>query len=237
MAKLSPIMTMFREFEAKYEQAGDMSIEQNVVDVLLDECSALEKRILALPASSAQDFAAKLIVNTRYGDFISGEIGTGGLLDEAVAILAQENPDAKLVELGWQFEAAKTKARKLDPARNASFDAYETAKRAAGIPDLPRDQCSEQKALERKIYRDTGYKDASEAFNAAHGECIRLMKAIHRTNATTLEGFAVKAAAVAFDQADFEVDVPVPSDVAERMLYRLARDMAKVVKAGGHANG
>ncbi|KQZ86944.1 hypothetical protein ASD64_05625 [Mesorhizobium sp. Root157] len=56
------------------------------------------------------------------------------------------------------------------------------------------------------------------------------MKAIHRAKATTLEGFAVKAAAVAFDQSDFEVSDPVPTDVAERMLYRLARDMAKAVK-------
>lgn len=144
-----------------------------------------------------------------------------------------DHPDAKLIELGRQFKVAKAKARKLNPARNASFDAYETAKRAACIPDLPRDQSPEQKALEGKIYCDTGHKDACEAVDAAYGECVRLMKAIHRTKASTLEGFSVKAAAVAFDQAEFNVDVPEPSDVVGRQLYRLARDMAKVAKAHG----
>jgi hypothetical protein len=81
--------------------------------------------------------------------------------------------------------------------------------------------------------RECGYRAATDAFYAKHGEVVRLMKAIHRTKATTLEGFAVKAMAVAFDQSDFEVSDPVPTDVAERELYRLARDMAKAVKARG----
>lgn len=145
--------------------------------------------------------------------------------------------DAKLVELGRQFEAAKASARKLDPDRTATFAAYKAERTAAGIPDVPIDRSPEQRALERKIYRDTGYEAASDAFNKAHGECIRLMKAIHRTKATTLEGFAVKVAAIAFDQADFNLGTPEPEDVAERMLYRLARDMARVVKAEGRTNG
>ena len=71
----------------------------------------------------------------------------------------------------------------------------------------------------------------AKAFNKAHSECVRLMKAIHRAKASTLEGYTVKVAAIAFDQSDFEVSDPVPSDVAERELYRTARDMAKTVKA------
>ncbi|MHA6645853.1 hypothetical protein ACX3P1_25150 [Mesorhizobium sp. A623] len=83
MADLSPIMTLFREFEAKYEQAGDLSVEQDVANGLLDECSSLEKRIIAIPSTSAQDLAAKLIAYTRYGDFMPDCLGEGGVLDEA----------------------------------------------------------------------------------------------------------------------------------------------------------
>lgn len=138
--------------------------------------------------------------------------------------------DGKLVELGRQFELALANARKLDPDRMAAFAKYEAERADANIPDAPIDRSPEHRALERKIYRDTGYMAASDAFNRAHGECIRLMKAIHRAKATTLEGFAVKVAAIAFDQSDFELGEPVGEDVAERELYLLARDMAKVVK-------
>lgn len=82
------------------------------------------------------------------------------------------------------------------------------------------------------IQKRCGYRTAFKAFIAVHSEAVRLIKAIHKTKASTLEGFAVKAAAVAFDQSDFNVGNPMPGgDVAERELYRLARDMAKVVKA------
>lgn len=232
MADLSPIMTLFREWETKYAEAGDEAkTSDSQSDALLDQCRAIEQQMIPLLATSAGDFAAKFIVRTAYGDFCPAD----DLIAEAKALVAGQavaHPDANLIELGRQFEATKADARKRDADCTAPFEAYETARRAAGIPDLPCDQSPEQKVLEKKIYRDTGCKAASDTFNKAHSECIRLMKEIHRAKATTLEGFAVKAAAVAFDQADFEVDVPVPSDVAERELYRLARDMAKVVKAG-----
>lgn len=231
MTNLSPIMILFHEFEEKYKRAADLTLAEDVSDGLLEACSDLEKCIKGMPATSAQDFAAKLIVETRYGDFALDDNGEEGLLDEALAILAvRVHPDAKLIEFGRQFEAAKVRACKLDPDRTTSFKEYEAARDAAGIPDLPRDQTPEQRTLVTKIYRDTGYKAASYAFNRAHGECTRLMKAIHRTKATTLEGFAAKLAAIAFDQADFELEDADPVDVAERMLYRVARDMAEVVK-------
>jgi hypothetical protein len=173
-------------------------------------------------------FVAKAMDGKEMGFFEEEEV-----IHQIAALADLPHPDAKLIELGRQFEAAKTKARKLDPIRTGAFAKYEGAKASAGIPDTPRDQSESQRTLERKLYRDTGYKAASDAFNAAHGESIRLMEAIHRAKASTLEGFAIKVAAIAFDQADFDINAPVPTDVAERMLYRLAHDMAKVVKAGG----
>ncbi|MFC3207396.1 hypothetical protein [Aquamicrobium soli] len=137
-----------------------------------------------------------------------------------------------MIELGRQFEAAKAKARSFDGAYKSAYKKYEAELAVAGIPENPGDRSEVQRTLERELYRDTGYKAVSDGTNAAIHECVVLMKAIHRVKATTLEGFAVKAAAIAFDQGDFELD-PKPSDVAERMLFRLARDMAKAVKAGG----
>jgi hypothetical protein len=239
MADLSPIMTLFREFEVKYRQAGDMSFEEEKASGLLDECSGLEKQIMALPVSSAQDLAAKLVVNTRYGDFTPDDVGTGGLLDQALAILAvREHPDAKLIELGRQFAAAKADALKLQIEQDRLRPAQQIAVEAAGLVDDDKNLRPGYRKAYNRIGRKTGYKAAYDAFTAKHGECIRLMKAIHKAKATTLEGFAVKAAAVAFDQLDFEVSDPVPTDVAERELYRLARDMAKVVKSkAGDAHG
>jgi hypothetical protein len=147
-----------------------------------------------------------------------------------IAALAGPNvhPDAKLIELGRQFERAKLEARSLERERMRLHAVYEAASAAAGISDD-----AAPTAASRKIMRECGYRAATDAFYAKHGEVVRLMKAIHKAKATTLEGFAVKAAAVAFDQSDFEVSDPVPTDVAERQLYRLARDMAKAIKARG----
>ena len=143
--------------------------------------------------------------------------------------------DAHLIELGRQFEAAKAAAVPLDRKRKAAIARREKAYADAGIPHRVSDWEPTHRKLADKIDRQSGTGAAYEAFSAKHNVCIRLMRAIHKAKATTLEGFAVKAAAVAFDQADFDVDAPVPSDVAERELYRLARDMAKAVK--GDRNG
>jgi hypothetical protein len=239
MADLSPIMTLFREFEVKYRQAGDMSFEEEKASGLLDECRGLEKQIMALPISSAQDLAAKLIANTRYGDFTPDDVGTGGLLDQALALLAPRgHPDAELIELGRQFEETRAKAIPLDQGRRAAYAACEETIAEAGIPEAFADRTAEQDEFVKSLHREHGFRSTLDAFNKVHSKLIRLMKAIHRTRATTLEGFAVKAMAVAFDQSDFEVSDPVPTDVAERQLYRLARDMAKVVKSkAGGAHG
>ncbi|MHA6686896.1 hypothetical protein [Mesorhizobium sp. A556] len=233
MADLSPIMALFREFEAKYEQAADLSIGEDVATGLLDECSILEKRMLAAPSTSARDFAAKVIAFTRYGDFALDCAGDGGILDEALALLAvRERPDAHLIELGKQFEQAKAECRPLEREWKKLQRVFATAREDAGLNKVDVFTPEIKKAW-RGISRQTGYEPVRRAFMAKHGEAVRLMKAIHKVKAATLEGFAVKVAAVAFDQSDFEVFDPVSTDVAERMLYRVASEMAEVVKRGG----
>ncbi len=226
---ISPIMSLFREFEVKYRQAGDMAFEEEIATGLLDECSRLEKQITASPVTSAQDLAAKIIVETRYGDFLLSDPGEGGVYDEALALLADhQHPDAKLIELGQQFDAAKNEARTLEAELKRCRAIFEKACKEEGIPE----DYTGFKASEA-ISRRTGNARAGRAFNKAHSKATKFMRAIHRAKASTLEGYAIKVAAIVFDQSDFEVSDPVPSDVAERELYRLARDMAKTVKAKG----
>lgn len=48
----SPIMALFREFEIKYRQAGDMSFDEEISSGLYDKLRSLEERIMALPAGN-----------------------------------------------------------------------------------------------------------------------------------------------------------------------------------------
>lgn len=53
---LTPIMALFRQWETEWrDEEGDIL--------------AVERKMLALPSSSAADFAAKLIAHTGYGAF------------------------------------------------------------------------------------------------------------------------------------------------------------------------
>lgn len=223
----SLIMTFFREYEEKYERAGSVLPDEDASDTLLAQCSDIERRMKAIASSCVQDLAAKIVVETRYGDFCISDPGEGGVYDEALALLANyQHPDAKLIELGQQFEAAKNEARKFKAVWKRTHAIFKKACQEAGLTDDAAGYYAS-----RSIARRTGHSKAYSAFSKAHGEAIKIMKAIHRAKASTLEGYTVKVAAIAFDQSDFEVSDPVPSDVAERELYRLARDMAKTVKA------
>ena len=126
--------------------------------------------------------------------------------------------DAKLIELGRQFERAKAEARPLGLRRKRLHAVYEAAAAEAGIPDYD----AGGGPAHRKLMRECGYKAVSDAFRAKHGEAVKLMKVIHRTRATTLEGVAVKLDAVTFDLYDFDLD-PKGGDVAEVQLLRLCK--------------
>lgn len=139
--------------------------------------------------------------------------------------------DANLIELGRQFERAKAEARALRPERKRTHKLYIEAVNAKSVP------LADVKTRNR-IARRCGYQTAYRAFNAKHKEAIRLMRAIYREQATTLPGFAVKLAAVTFDQFDFDLD-PTGADVAEKQLLRLSKEIAKAagreLRQGGAA--
>lgn len=82
------IMPIFREWEATYRQAGDMTFEEEVALGYLDRCNDLAARMKRIPAKTATEMAAKIIVETAYNDFLLSDIGEGGLMDEALALLA-----------------------------------------------------------------------------------------------------------------------------------------------------
>lgn len=133
------------------------------------------------------------------------------------------HPDAELLALGRQFENAKALARKLDAERNRLHGVWTNIVKERGLEpgnDIP---------AQMRVGRECGYHAVSTAFNALHSEAIRVMRLIYRAKATTLEGFAVKLAAVAFDQFDFDLYLKLlgGTDVAERQLIRLCRQMEK----------
>jgi hypothetical protein len=75
---LSPIMTLFREWEANYH-ACSADAANDECNAHMDRCREIEARLMRLPSTSAEDFAAKFIVSTLYGDWIE----PGDLLSEA----------------------------------------------------------------------------------------------------------------------------------------------------------
>ncbi|MGP2491056.1 hypothetical protein ACTDI4_05440 [Mesorhizobium sp. PUT5] len=86
----SPIMGLFREWEAKYAQTSDPAPSDEEVDRILDECRELERRMLAIPASSAGDFAAKLLAITSYGQYSLEDDAGGSFMAEARALAGVE---------------------------------------------------------------------------------------------------------------------------------------------------
>ncbi len=86
----SPIMGMFREWQAKYEQACAPTLPYSEVDRVLDECRELERRMLAIPASSAGDFAAKLLAITSYGQYSLEDDAGGRFMAETLALAGVE---------------------------------------------------------------------------------------------------------------------------------------------------
>jgi hypothetical protein len=210
-----------------------------------DQIFPLDHKIRAIPAQTVAGLKVKFDLLRDYlptsyvdeGPRANQDLDVclfNELSDEIGQLAIAAHADAKLIELGRQFEKAKAETRPLEKERSRLRLACDVTAQSMGIADYAENGAA---SAYKKLWRQSGYKAVSDAFAAKHSKAVRLMKAIHRARATTLEGFAVKAAAVAFDQSDFEVDDPVPTDVAERELYRLARDMAKAVKAGGRSNG
>ena len=141
--------------------------------------------------------------------------------------MMSSHPDATLIELGKQFDAARAAAKALSAEDNRLFAEYERVAAERGLPGNGSEKAR------RKVMVEVGYLEAAASFNRAHHRTVVLMKAIHRHKAaTTLEGIAVKLAAVVFDQSDFAVDDQKwTTDVAEEQLLKLSRQVSKIARS------
>lgn len=136
------------------------------------------------------------------------------------------HPDADLIELGKQFDAARAAAAELEPERHRTFCEYERVAKERGLPP-------EISAKHAAVMKEVGYSDAQRAMSAQLSRAVSLMKAIHRRPAPkTVQGIAVKLAAVTFDQSDFSVDLTNwTTDVAEEQLLKLSRQVSKLARS------
>lgn len=79
-ADVSAVMMLFREWEANY-QAAAVGPEE-ACNSHMDRCREVERRMMAVPAITAADFAAKYIVASGYGDWIV----EGDMMGEALRL-------------------------------------------------------------------------------------------------------------------------------------------------------
>lgn len=85
----SPIMGLFREWESKYARVTDPTTPEPEGSDLLDECRALERQMLSIPAISSADFAAKLLAITSYGSYSLEDDAGSVFIDEARALVGK----------------------------------------------------------------------------------------------------------------------------------------------------
>lgn len=83
----STIVTLFREWERLYRAACNLDLPEDEAVRLLDAMREHERQICSLPATSATDFAAKLVAFTNYGDFMLTPANGVDLVREAVELI------------------------------------------------------------------------------------------------------------------------------------------------------
>lgn len=83
----SKLMQLFREWEALYRAASDLTFDEEIACGAFDRMRLLEQEINKLPPTTAEEFAARLVIETAYGDISLDDAGSGGVIDAAVALL------------------------------------------------------------------------------------------------------------------------------------------------------
>ena len=79
----TPILRLFRQWQALYEAANDPEITEEECEATCDQYRELEHRMLALPSECTADFAAKVCAYTSFGafpleeDVAPGDLGGG----------------------------------------------------------------------------------------------------------------------------------------------------------------
>jgi hypothetical protein len=81
----TPILALFREWEAAEVAANDPSASEDEQDASIDLSCEIEKRIVAEPVTCLLDLAAKIVANSSYGDFKLD----ASVVAEAEALLAE----------------------------------------------------------------------------------------------------------------------------------------------------
>ncbi|KQZ20305.1 hypothetical protein ASD50_21680 [Mesorhizobium sp. Root552] len=116
-------MTAFREWEEKSLKASDLSLDEEIAEGLLEDCRKIDKSMIALPAASLRDFAAKLLVRTDNGDFCAPD----DVIAEAKAFVAAIDYAA----IDALIEGHKASWAALDAACEVTDKAFGTADEAA----------------------------------------------------------------------------------------------------------
>lgn len=191
MADLSPIMTMFREWEAKYAEAGDMAkTTDEQSEALLDRCRVIEHQMLPVPAVSAPEFAAKLIASTSYGGFSVDENGL--LIAEARALVAKnvEHSDAELLTLAAErYRLVELRTPIREKANRLSALAEEQWK-SEGNGASRNDPAVWESYMD--ICRRVGLIDVEDARDAIDDQIFPLDGKIRAIPAQTVAGLKVK---------------------------------------------
>jgi hypothetical protein len=88
IAVSSPIMMLFREWEATYSAACNGTDE--VCTALLRKCGKIEARMLSMPATGAADMAAKFLALSHNGYFLID--ADSPFVTEALALVGRARP-------------------------------------------------------------------------------------------------------------------------------------------------
>ena len=100
MADLSPIMTLFQQWDALRDRSDEPGLDDDELDRRCGETDAVMRQIVDLPATSVADFAAKLSCVTHYGayDDLGGDcFGLGSaIIREAAALCGHPEKVARV---------------------------------------------------------------------------------------------------------------------------------------------
>lgn len=130
---LSEIMTLFHQWDELRDHSNEPGLDEDDINRRCDETNEVMRQILALPAKSAVELAAKLMCFTHYGDYALDQFAGGErLMMEMAALVGHSekladkflpastqgttrntteadsgHPDAELLSIGEQFQRVR----------------------------------------------------------------------------------------------------------------------------------
>ncbi|MGI6854377.1 hypothetical protein [Mesorhizobium sp. 1B3] len=108
------IMTLFRRWEDVETDLSCPNVDDNEIERLTAAGNDLEDAILALPARTVADFAAKVLVHTLYGQFtLDGDPAGERLIEEAIALARSSRSTRKSAPPANLLDAVRAARAKL----------------------------------------------------------------------------------------------------------------------------